>query len=570
MLAALPFEPRAILPLLFFAALIGIPLARALWRRSRRRQRQKLREKWGKPDPDRRRDLAAISALHEALSTVPASGPAALELEETTADDLDLGPLFVALDRTLTEPGQQALHRLLRRPLLDFAALRERGRQLRVLQADAATREELQLRLLPLAEAPPGTLVALLGAEGLPGLGVPPFIYRALALGALASVGVFAAVGAYGVFAVVAAYGVNAIVHYSVERRVAAALPGITALQQLFGAAQSLASARLPGLEPAQDKLRVRLASLSTLGNALSGIGLPAMADSIALYLDIFFLRAVRLFTRAAPLLAAHRAQLLHLVEEVGELDALQAIASFRTEYPRFCEPTLDAAAFAIEAEELRHPLLPEGVPNSLSLGGGALVTGSNMAGKSTFLRTVGLNALLAQTIHTCFAARWSGPALRLATSLRRSDSLIAGRSYYLAEAQGILAALRSTATAPRTLCILDEIFRGTNSVERVAASTEVLRWLLAHGALVLAATHDHALTGLLEGVYQNFHFGEVLGGSGLDFDYRLKEGPALTRNAIELLRFLGYPAELVEAARRAAGNDLPDSPPDSPSKAGS
>jgi DNA mismatch repair ATPase MutS len=234
----------------------------------------------------------------------------------------------------------------------------------------------------------------------------------------------------------------------------------------------------------------------------------------------------------------------------VGTLDALQAVASFRAGSRSWCEPQLVARDAPLEAVELRHPLLPDAVPNSLSLCGGALITGSNMSGKSTFLRTVGINALLAQTVFTCFAARWSGPVLRLATSLRRSDSLLAGRSYYLAEAQGILAALRAAETPPRTLCILDEIFRGTNTAERVAAATEVLRWLAAKGALVVAATHDDALTTLLDGAYRNLHFGETIGEAGISFDYLLEEGPAMTRNAIELLRFLGYPEELVAAAR--------------------
>jgi DNA mismatch repair ATPase MutS len=112
------------------------------------------------------------------------------------------------------------------------------------------------------------------------------------------------------------------------------------------------------------------------------------------------------------------------------------------------------------------------------------------------------------------------------------------------------LSAIRAAGRPPKTLCILDEIFRGTNTVERIAASAEVLRWLSAHGALVLAATHDDALTAILSETYRNHHFGETIDSSGMVFDYLLKEGPATTRNAIELLRILGYPEELVAAAK--------------------
>jgi len=297
-----------------------------------------------------------------------------------------------------------------------------------------------------------------------------------------------------------------------------------------------------------QERLRIQLGEIPDLLKALGGIRLPGAADDLAVYVNVFFLRDVRLFARAAPLLARHRDRLLALVDGVGTFDALQSIASLRAEHERWCEPRFTAES--IEATELRHPLLRDCVPNSLSLPAGAIITGSNMAGKSTFLRTVGLNALLAQTAFTCFARSWSGPVVKIVTSLRRSDSLVAGRSYYLAEAQGILEAIRSTATPPRTLCVLDEIFRGTNTDERIAASAEVLRWLVAHGALVLAATHDDALTTILGDTYRNLHFGERIDERGMVFDYLLEEGPAKTRNAIELLRVLGYPEELVAAAK--------------------
>jgi hypothetical protein len=549
LLDALPGGPTALLPVAFLAALAVYAIYQVLKPRSERGRREKLRATWGKVDVTRRRDLAAISALHEALRDVPV----AMELSEETAEDLDLQQVFVALDRTLSEAGQQALHRLLRLPLLDLHALQQRGSALRLLQEDAVLREELQLALLPLGEAAPGTLVPLLTPQRPLELPLPAFAYSLLAVSALASLGLWAVVGAPGMLAVGMAYVVNAAMHYTAERIVTLALPGILSLQRLIASAQRLSTAKLAGLEDVQQRLLKELASIAPLSKALSGVSLPAAADDLAVYVNIFVLRQVRLLARAAPLLAEHRLQLLGLIEEVGRLDALQSIASFRQEKTGWCEPQLSDDALLIEAIELRHPLLENAVPNSIELRGGALITGSNMAGKSTFLRTAGINALFAQTLFTCFAKRWSGPPLRLATSLRRSDSLLAGRSYYLAEAQGILKAIRSTETPPKTLCILDEIFRGTNTAERVAASAEVLRWLVTHDAFVLAATHDDALTSMLEGSYRNFHFGETIEETGMVFDYLLKEGPATTRNAIELLRILGYPEELVAAAKANA-----------------
>jgi len=529
------------LPVLFFVAVAIVLLYTALKSRSRGDRLRRLRAAWGKPNPNRRRDAAAIAALHEALD-------AAGTLPESGAEDLDLREIFALFDRTLTEAGQQALYHLLRSPVLDAGVLAERGRLVRILKDNEEPLDELQLALLPLADAAPGTLVPLVVSTEPLRLPLPAPVYSALTVLSVVSLVAWAALGAPGFLAVAAAYVVNAVAHYSAERVVTGALPGITALQRLIAAAQRLSVAWLPGFEGEQQRLRVQLDEIADLCKALAGVRLPAVADDFAVYVNIFVLREVRLFSRAAPLLARHREKLLALVNGVGTLDALQSIASLRAEHENWCEPRFTGES--IEATDLRHPLLRDCVPNSLSLSAGAIITGSNMAGKSTFLRTVGLNALLAQTAFTCFARSWSGPIVKIVTSLRRSDSLVAGKSYYLAEAQGILEALRSTRTPPRTLCVLDEIFRGTNTDERIAASAEVLRWLVAHGALVLAATHDDALTVILGDTYRNLHFGERIDERGMVFDYLLEEGPAKTRNAIALLRVLGYPEDLVAAAR--------------------
>lgn len=253
------------------------------------------------------------------------------------------------------------------------------------------------------------------------------------------------------------------------------------------------------------------------------------------------------------PLLAARSRGIGVLALRVGELDALQALASWRSGLS-WCAPELTAEVELV-ARGVRHPLVENCVPNDVRLAPSLLVTGSNMSGKSTYLRAVALNALLAQVIHTCLAESWSGPPVRLMTCLRRADSVLAGRSAYLAEAQGVLEIVKSASSSPRLLCVLDEIFRGTNSLERVAAATEVLRWLSDRGALVLASTHDHALTRSTR--FDNAHFTEQVSAEGIAFDHLLKPGPASTTNAIALLRFLGFPAEIVDAAERtrAAGS---------------
>ena len=176
------------------------------------------------------------------------------------------------------------------------------------------------------------------------------------------------------------------------------------------------------------------------------------------------------------------------------------------------------------------------------------------MSGKSTFLRTIGVNAVLAQTINTCLAARYEAPVFRVQSCIGRSDDLLAGKSYYIVEVEEVLRRVRASEADAPHLFLFDELFRGTNAIERVAAAEAVLRELVGSSDaprphIVLAATHDGELVDLLRDVFESYHFSDSLGEQGLTFEYRLEPGPATTRNAITLLALHGAPASLVSRA---------------------
>ncbi|HOL16714.1 MAG TPA: hypothetical protein PLY40_00355 [Bacillota bacterium] len=200
----------------------------------------------------------------------------------------------------------------------------------------------------------------------------------------------------------------------------------------------------------------------------------------------------------------------------------------------------------------MRHPLLKDAVANSITMDRqGVLITGSNMSGKSTFLRTLGLTALLAQTIYTCPASSYRGGFFRVATSISREDSLMEGKSFYFREAERLLKLINTAAarTDAPALCIIDELLSGTNYIERLAASEAILNYLASQNALVIVATHDLDLAEKLQGLYRCCHFTDQVGPDGLHFDYKLKDGLAATRNAIRLLAYLGYPREIIAQA---------------------
>ena len=171
------------------------------------------------------------------------------------------------------------------------------------------------------------------------------------------------------------------------------------------------------------------------------------------------------------------------------------------------------------------------------------------------------MNALLAQTVHTCAAASYEAPFYRIYSSMSLRDDLAGGDSYYMVEIKSIKRIMdqaRQERERP-VLCFVDEVLRGTNTVERIAASTQIMRKLAAGHALCFAATHDVELTKLLAQEYDNYHFEERIEENDISFPYKLMRGPASTRNAIALLRMLKYDEDVTSEAEAMAERFLRD-----------
>ena len=238
----------------------------------------------------------------------------------------------------------------------------------------------------------------------------------------------------------------------------------------------------------------------------------------------------------------------------LAELEALASLACFAAEQPIACYPE-PAAAPGFEIADGCHPLIaPQRVvPNTVRLDPAHriwIITGSNMAGKSTLLRMVGVNVLLAQIGSAVAAPRMSWSPAPLMSDLQARDNLAEDESYFLAEVRHLRRMILPPADAERLLCLIDEPFRGTNAQDQSAASVAVLEHFRRGEQFVLLATHDRHLTQTADGaLVRNYHFREDLSTDGLVFDYHLYEGPARTRNALRVLEREGYPARIVEEA---------------------
>ena len=286
--------------------------------------------------------------------------------------------------------------------------------------------------------------------------------------------------------------------------------------------------------------------------------------DPFSIILDyirmIFYLDLIQ-FNNALRAVRGHLDEIDEMVTLIGRIETVVVIGSYRKSLQgEYCVPVIRFEKDAdrhIVIEDLYHPLLQDPVRNSIDTGKGVLLTGSNASGKSTFLRAVALSAVLAQTIRTCPASRYEAPFLRIFSSMSLKDDLLGGQSYYMVEIRSIKRILDQTKKAEEehgcVLCFVDEVLRGTNTVERIAASTQIMKMLVSGHAICFAATHDVELTRLLEKEYDNYHFEERIEEEDVFFPYTLMPGPATTRNAIALLKVLGYDRQIIEEAERMA-----------------
>jgi hypothetical protein len=235
-------------------------------------------------------------------------------------------------------------------------------------------------------------------------------------------------------------------------------------------------------------------------------------------------------------------------LDAVGELEALTAMAGYAYEHPGYVAAELVASGAVFDASGLGHPLLPatKAVRNDVKLGDGLqvmILSGPNMAGKSTFIRSVGINAVLAQCGAPVCAKRLRLSPLNVAASICILDSLSGGVSRFYAEIGRVKLIADLSAGATPVLFLLDELLSGTNSTDRLAGSEFVVRTLMERNAIGIVSTHDLALTEIareVEGRASNFHFEDQYADGQLHFDYKLKPGIVQTSNALRLMRAIG------------------------------
>ena len=246
---------------------------------------------------------------------------------------------------------------------------------------------------------------------------------------------------------------------------------------------------------------------------------------------------------------------MIRIFKIVGFLDSMIAAASFREMVDYYSIPKLyqDNRKNRLSVTDVFHPLIENPVPNSITEDRCTLLTGSNASGKSTFIKSLAINAILSQTIYTSLSRDYRANYFVIYSSMALKDNILGNESYFIVEIKSLKRIIDNCRGRYPVLCFVDEVLRGTNTLERIAASSRILASLSKENVLCFAATHDIELTYILEKLYSNYHFRERVEGNKVLFDYKLYKGRAVSKNAIKLLRMLGYSNDIITKAEAAA-----------------
>ena len=517
-----------------------------------------MKNSWGRKTPQlfSAERLQKIRAYSDSLDAVDGECG---RIDDITARDLDLDRVYSTVNHSLSSAGDEVLYAMLRHPALNRAELLRREKLITLFMENETIRDQMRLVLSGTGRLKGTSFYeAIDSLEGAKKIGKASYLTLSLMTAASFILLFFKPLAAIAVM--VPVFFLDFRIHLKMKEKTLPCLRGFQGILRLLASAEAITKLSLAELETENCELRnglrafesFRRASHLAMAELHAGTGI---GDAILEYLNMFFHFNLICFDRMLDTAAGHREDAIALLRKIGDLDAAQAAASWRSSLKQYCIPEfLKESEKEVYILDMVHPLLEYPTANSIEISSNVLLTGSNASGKSTFLKNTALSAVLAQSINTVTAAAYRAPLFRIFSSMALSDSLISGESYFVVEIRSLKRICDAAAEAGEpVLCMIDEVLRGTNTVERIAASAQILKTLSEANALVFAATHDIELSYMLEDCFRNYHFGEIIENGDVCFDYRLREGRSEGTNALRLLSELGFGKEIAEAAGRSA-----------------
>ena len=536
--------------LLIVAAGIYVCISSSIKRR--KAAENAIRKSWGK-----RARYNGTDESFNYISHYAKMNPAESAIDDITWNDLGMDEVFKAINNTNSSVGQEYLYKMLREPVADNEKLREMDRLADEFTANEKERITIQKIFRCMGKSRKVAVTDYISyiMDIKQGSNVVHFIaWMFLTASVLVTIFVTPVLG---IWLIIASVAFSIITYYKYKARIENYFKCINIIVKMASASEDICDSNIEFLAPECDRLKNILKNFAkiTKGSWMieSGNVDGSLAEVVLDYLRMITHMDIVRFNKMTKLITARSEDAYNLIDTLGFIEASIAVASFRESLPFYCKPEFrDGNNMSVK--DVYHPLIDNPVCNSISTNRNVLLTGSNASGKSTFLKTIAINSILAQTIGTSLSKEYKAPVYRIYSSMALRDDLANSDSYYIVEIKSLKRILDAVnRTGQPVLCFIDEVLRGTNTVERIAASSEILKNLNTDRALCFAATHDVELTTILKDCYDDYHFQEEVTEDEVKFDYKLYDGPATTRNAIKLLNVIGYDKNIIKGAEQRA-----------------
>lgn len=486
-------------------------------------------------------------------------------IDDITWNDLDMDAVFMQMNHTYSSAGEEYLYYTLRTPFMEEEPLKKREERVRYFMENEDERVRLQVLFAKIGKTGKFSIYDYLdfldSVENISNashfVGDAAVVIAVLLIFWNAFTGIALLIG-------VLCYNITTYFRY--KSKVDPYITSFGYVMRMIRMGEKIVQSGIPVIKEEREELKRLIEQFQKFRKGshwlMSPTRMSASMDPLSIvgdYLRMMFHIDLIQFNKMMKELREHKNDVDAIVTVAGGIETAIAVGAYRASFVEYCVPVFEQG---IALTDGYHPLIRKPVKNSILPKKGVLLTGSNASGKSTFLKTVAINAILAQTIHTCLAKKYTGEFFRIYTSMALRDDLESGESYYIVEIKSLKRIIdagekgrKEGDKGRRILCFVDEVLRGTNTVERIAASTQILKSFAKKSTLCFAATHDIELTSLLANDYENYHFEEEVVEGDVLFNYEIKEGKARTRNAIKLLSVMGYEEEIIHKANEMAEN---------------
>ena len=526
--------------------------------------------------------LKDVRILHDGMS---AADDGSWEIDDITWDDLEMDRVFLRINHTNSFVGEQTLYHKLH--VLDKGR-NEVARELtelrlEYLEAHPKERLEMEMRLCSLGKASDGyQLTDFMLNTDVWKIG-NTVVYHILQL--ILVVMIVLTIIFHNpvvIFGMVASALVNLFVYIFTKQKYDMYLGSLGDFKRIYEYSKWMDNHFKHQEIFVPDAVKVALGNLAVMSKAIVGLNNKRQnsmsGDAIAMMFDYvwgIFLIDISAFNYIMKGIEKNLDDVFLLIDYVGEIDSEISILSYRKSIEKWCRPEFGDGELTYSSEKaygselphgndspkklvgknILHPLIKNPVGNDFSMTDRVVITGANASGKSTFMKSVAINAILAQSINTCIADEFALQPMQIVTCMALRDDVLSGESYYFREAKYLKRMLDLIDREDSVMIVIDEILKGTNTKERVAASKAIMNYISAHKCAAMVATHDNELTE--SGLYQKFYFTSTMKDNDIVFDYRIHEGNCAMSNAIALLDFLGYPSDIVAEARGYVGDEM-------------